>query len=494
MLENQIKSIRSVLWPIYRHEIKKIIPMLIMIFLLSFNQCVLWNMKDSLVVTTSGAEVIPFIKVWAILPGAVLLTLAFTYLSNRYSQEKVFYLLIGAFLLLYALFAFVLYPYRDQLHPFESANYLEGILPAGLRGLISMYRHWSFTLFYVICELWNTIVISVLFWSFINRVTRLPEAERFYGVMSIAYNLAVIIAGVVAVVMIRNGGFQEFIPFSQNAWEQTMMLLMLLVIVSGLLTIWAYRWVHQNVFNDGNYADLQEIKCTEKKTKLSFVDSLQYVCRSKYLICIAVMVLGYSLSINLVEVVWKEQLRNLYPDILDYNNYISNLQIFQGLGAMIFSFGIAAMIKRLGWTKLALATPVFMTITCTLFFGLLFFQDSLPKFLMFEMSPLVFIVFFGAVQNTLSKAFKYSLFDSTKEMAFVPLSDEDKLKGKTAIDGVGVRLGKSGGSIIHQGLLILFVSIAASAPYVAAILLVVFILWILAVYRIRHCSVSISEN
>jgi AAA family ATP:ADP antiporter len=93
----------------------------------------------------------------------------------------------------------------------------------------------------------------------------------------------------------------------------------------------------------------------------------------------------------------------------------------------------------------------------------------------------VIAVFFGAAQVCLSKACKFSVFDSTKEMAFIPLGHEFKLKGKAAIDGVGSRLGKSGGSIIHQGLLMIFATVAASAPYVAIILMLVIVGWIYAV-------------
>jgi AAA family ATP:ADP antiporter len=66
-------------------------------------------------------------------------------------------------------------------------------------------------------------------------------------------------------------------------------------------------------------------------------------------------------------------------------------------------------------------------------------------------------------------------------MAFIPLDRESKLKGKAAIDGVGSRLGKSGGSVIHQGLLLFFGTVGASAPYVGALFLAVLLIWILAV-------------
>lgn len=96
-------------------------------------------------------------------------------------------------------------------------------------------------------------------------------------------------------------------------------------------------------------------------------------------------------------------------------------------------------------------------------------------------TPLMIAVFFGSLQNCLARASKYTLFDTTKEMTFIPLNRESKLKGKAAIDGVGSRFGKSGGSLIHQGLLMLFGTVASSTPYVALILLAATSAWIIAV-------------
>lgn len=475
---------RSTFWPIYPHEIRKLLPMVIILFLICFNYSALRNMKDALVITASGAEVIPFIKVWAILPCAVLVTLIFTKLSNRFSQETVFYIITSAFLSLYGLFAFVIYPYREILHPVESADYLQSLLPLGFKGLISMYRYWTFTGFYVISELWSTMVMSVLFWGFANEITRLSEARRFYSVLCIAANFAAVAAGLTAVIAAQDGVFNPNIPLGHDSWEQTMMILVLMVIVSGLLTMGILRWMNTNVLNDPSYDDLHQIKrAAKEKGKLSFKESLTYVSNSKYLICIAIVVVAYNLVINLVEVVWKDQLKNLYPSPTDYNSYINNLTAIQGVVSTTMSIGMAWMIHRMGWTKTAMITPIVMVSTCMGFFGFLFFQEHLNDLFMvfLGMSPLAVAVFFGSAQNCLSKACKYSVFDATKEMAYIPLSHECKLKGKAAIDGVGSRLGKSGGSVIHQGLLLMFATVTASAPYVAAILVGVIVLWIIAI-------------
>lgn len=90
-------------------------------------------------------------------------------------------------------------------------------------------------------------------------------------------------------------------------------------------------------------------------------------------------------------------------------------------------------------------------------------------------------MFLGTLQNTLSRGAKYSVFDSTKEMAFVPLSSESKIKGKAAIDGVGIRLGKSGGSALQGALFVIFSGITGSVPMIALLLFGAIAIWIGAV-------------
>src|ERR1700745_1150722 len=110
---------RNALWPVHRYELKKLVPMLLLFFLITFDYNVLRIMKDTIVVTakSSGAEVIPFIKVWVMFPGALLLTFFFTRLTNRLTREVVFYVMISTFLIYFFIFTFILYPARDLLHP-----------------------------------------------------------------------------------------------------------------------------------------------------------------------------------------------------------------------------------------------------------------------------------------------------------------------------------------------------------------------------------------
>lgn len=475
---------RSFIWPIHRSENKKFIPMLIMLSLICFNYNILRGIKDTMLVTapSSGAEAIPFAKVWAMLPMAILMTFLFTKLSNKYSREKVFYILLTIFLGFFFVFTFFLYPFREALHPTGFADYLSTILPAGFKGFIALIRNWTYTAFYVMSELWSAIVMTVLFWGFANEVTSVKEAKRFYALFGVGANITGILSGQVCILLSSNI-YLPFIPYGTNAWEQSVLYLNLTLIVVGVLIAAIFYRLNRTVI-DGSSIPTMITKKDEPKEKMSLRKNFAFIAKSKYLSCIAVIVVTYHLAINLVEIVWKNQMKQAFPNPSDYNIYMGEVMTAMGIIATITALFISGfVIRRFTWTFNALVPPIIMLVTGVGFFSFLLFKDTAAAIaaVTFGTTPLVMSLFFGSLQNCLARASKYTLFDATKEISFIPLSAESKLKGKGAIDGVGSRFGKSGGSIMHQGLLIIFGSLTASVPYIAAIFLGIIGVWIAAV-------------
>ena len=73
------------------NEMKKLLPLGMMFFCILFNYTILRNTKDVLVVTApgAGAEIIPFLKTYVQLPGAIAFTVVYSTLFNKLSPDKV---------------------------------------------------------------------------------------------------------------------------------------------------------------------------------------------------------------------------------------------------------------------------------------------------------------------------------------------------------------------------------------------------------------------
>lgn len=488
---------RSFFWPVHRHELRVLIPMLAMFFLITFNYNLLRIAKDALVVTakSSGADAIPFLKTWAILPMAFLMTFLFTRLSNRYRLEQVFYLMMGLFLGFFAIFAFVLYPIHEHLHPHEFADRLEISLPQGCHGFIAIFRNWSFTAFYVMSELWGTAIMTVLFWGFANQITTLDSAKRFYAIISIGGNASSIFSGALSTI-ISVWGTKLGMQFGLDAWGNSVILLTGVVLCTGIVTIAIFRRLNTHTLKSQLSSSFQ-YKQEKSEVKMGLRKNFAYLLKSPYLLCIGVIVVTYNIAINLTEVVWKDQLHLLAPSPCDYQAHMGKVSIGIGVMATIIALFSGYILRRFSWTFGAMISPVIILITGSAFFSFLLFKDwGLSGFaLLFGMTPLAMGVLCGSIQNCLSRASKYTLFDTTKELAFVPLNEESKLKGKAAIDGIGSRLGKSGSAVIYFLLLMPLGTVSASIPYVAVILLAVVASWIVAVRLLgKQFNVIMAEK
>lgn len=471
---------RSFLWPIHNFELKKLLPMLFLFFLILFNYTILRDTKDTLIVTApgSGAEAIPFLKVWGVLPAAILFMVFYSKMSNKLSKPALFYSTITPFILFFALFATVIYPCREFLHPTDLADKLELAAPR-LHGMIAIFRNWTYALFYIMAELWGSVALSLLFWGFANDITKVGESKRFYSLFGMGANVSLLLSGA-AIVMASN--IRSRVAPGVDAWQVSLNILMAMVVASGLLIIATYWWINRFVLTDERFYDPNEKKKLKKeKPKMSFFESIKFLMSSKYIACLAVIVLAYGISINLVEVTWKSQLKLQYPNSNEYSAFMGQFSMITGVVTIFMMLFVGGnMIRRKGWTAAALFTPIVLMITGAIFFMFIIFRGSMgPAIASIGTTPLMLAVIFGMAQNIMSKSAKYSLFDPTKEMAYIPLDQESKVKGKAAIDVVGARLGKSGGSLMQQGLIVAF-GIAGMTPYVGVILLVIIGGWLIA--------------
>lgn len=486
MDQHEFGKLRRTFWPIHNYELKKLLPMLFMFFFISFNYSVVRNIKDALIVTApgSGAETIPYLKLWGVIPAAVIFMLIFAKLSNILSKANLFYVSVIPFVAFFILFDLVLYPMQDTLHPHDLATRLQATAPEGVYFFIAMFRNWSFSLFYIFAELWGSVMLSLLFWGFANDTTKVDESKRFYALFGIGANLALEFSGLATS---HYAQVKDNLAPGVDPMQITLNGLTALFVGCAISIIFLYWWINKYVLTDSRFYDPDRIKKKSDKPKMSLKDSFKFLIHSKYLLYIAILVVAYGISINLIEVTWKSQVRLQYPSMNEYLQFMGNYNrcvAWTTIFMMLFVTG--NVLRVFGWRVAALITPTVLLVTGIIFFIILIFmEEAQPIVDYIGISPLYAAVIVGLIQNVMSKSAKYSLFDPTKEMTYIPLDQESKVKGKAAIDVVGSRLGKAGGSLIQQ-MLFFFGPLAVITPYIAAVIFVIIFVWILAAYRLGH--------
>lgn len=495
-MEQEFGPIRKILWPIHNYELKKFLPLGLIMFCILFNYTLLRDTKDTLVVNSSGASAITFLKLYCVTPCAILFVILYAKLTNVLKREYVFYTVVTPFLIFFGVFGFLLYPNLASLHPSqELLNEIYAAYPR-LSGFIDIFAYWSYSLFYVLAEIWGSAMIALMFWQFANQIVRMKESKRFYGLFVVIGNLALILSGFV--VSFCSESIKDFFPGQtpEQVWGISLKWLMGSVVLMGIAAMMLYRWMHTNVLTDPRYYDGDEVAINsgkKKKKKPGLVESFKIIISSPELGLIAMLIMAYGVTINLVEVQWKEQLKFYFAgDRGGYNGFMGQYSLWTGVITILFSLFIGSNILRVvSWFKAAVITPVFILLGGGAFFcfilsskDVMYLKDFVADILLsIGTNPIAAATFLGAAIVIMSKSIKYSLFDPTKEMAYIPLDDELKTKGKAAVDVIGGRAGKAGGAFVQNMLFIAFATkdAIAIAPIAFGVFFAVCLLWIFSV-------------
>lgn len=485
-----LKKLKSFFWPIENKELSFFVPMAIMMMCALYNFSALRSIKDSLVVSNIGAESISFLKLWVVLPSAILFTLIYLKLSNIFSLDKVFYIITSGFLLFFIIFSLWLYPNKELIHP--DHDYINSLiqLHPHLKWFIKIFGHWSFALMYIFSELWSVVIINLMFWQFANHIVESESAKRFYPLFGLIGNFGLVISGNAMVFFSDVEAIpHSIVDFASNSnsigADVSIKLSIFSVIFVGIIMLCTMFYLNKYVLGK---KVLNKKDTKDTVTKLSLIDSIKLIVSSKYVGYITIIIICYGLAINLLEGPWKAKIRELHPTQQEYLAFMGHFNIWMGTSCITFMVIGSNILRFFGWKIAALFTPTVIGITGVAFFSFVLFssyQVNSNHILWFN--PLVAAVFAGGLQNILSKSSKYSLFDSTKEMAYIPLSLELRTKGKAAAEVIGAKFGKSLGAIIQSSIFIIMPSTDFSE--ITTILMIIFVL-VIAVWLLDVLALS----
>ena len=481
--EQTFSKLRSALFPVYRHEFQKILPMGLMMVLIIFNFWIGHNAKDIIIISApeSGAEVIHFLKI-GVFFLSMIFVMIYTWAANVLTQRTIFYTIITLFMGFFLTFAFFIYPNQHALHMApETVAQLKAAHPH-IQWVIPVIGYWGFSLFYICSEMWSVLVITLLFWQFANQITTVEQSKRCYMIFGVFNGLGTIIAGYFSLIYAKPTKGIDMGAYGNTIQE---MFLFFAASCVGIMAI--YYWINRYAVEDQEryHPEAEEPK---QKIELSFLDSIKHILRSRYVGFIAIMTICYNVGINFVEVTWKSQIKTLHKTQYGIQGYLGNVTIYMGIITLLMGFIGLSFVRKFSWRRSALVTPIVVGVTGLCFFALVIFGEGfLPLTSLLSISPLILSVWVGQSNNLLSKSCKFSFFNVTREMAYIPLDAELKVKGKAAVDIMGGRVGKLGGSMI-QFLLLSFTALgtqASIAPFLVGLLLVVLAIWVSAIYGLN---------
>lgn len=470
-------------FPIKKSELTKFIPMCLFFFALLLVRNILRNVKDSLVATQLGSESISFIAIWVHVPMAFLALRWYGKLVSAIDLEKTFRVTLFSFVGFFAAFALLLFPNRNFFHPSAALVQEYLVLLPNLKWFILLWANWSVTLFVVVSELWAVIICSIAYWQLANKITSVEESTRFYIFFSSFGSLNLILSGPITTLFSREGNSLSSIfcnsSDSTEVFIKSLLLpcLLFCMVIFGLHRFLEKKVIHRQIHVDPHSSPLLQKK---KKPELGLLEGVKYVFSSKYLRNLCIITFAYSATMTWSDGLIMCMTKKLYTSASDFCVFKSRVMSYTGLVTLAFSVLGSYLLQRVSWRAVALTIPII-----TLFSGGVFFFSTYGQ-LNFGIFSLSSVVFLAGMYSVLSRGAKYSLFDATKEMAYVPLTAEVKQKGQAAVDIVGDNIGK----VLGSGLQFVLLTISSTTKHedmtgvLAVLCTVACLVWAYAIWQI----------
>lgn len=393
---------------------------LILLTTIGFN--VMRGMREAIVFQfgQNGAMYTPFIRILCVLPISTLLFLFYLSVKKRHNSLVAYYAMTVPMLCYFV--GYFLFASQQVINPEQLPEWIRAAksLYAPLEFICVIFYHWDKTLYYVCCEAWGSFTLVILFWQIANENYSRQEASSYYPVLSMLGGVGIILASAII----------EKMGQSDNMMAMTTQC----ITGIGLCNLWLVNRVWQCQ---------QEKQQVQKKTPVSLIDGLKHAVSSPHILYLATCIISFSILCN----VYENAVRNIV--LHHYSNEKAVFQFwgtfFLGKGLLVITGNIISrvLLRKLGWFYVAIVTPI---ITIFSIHIVLLIPSIQQLSTLMTGSSILWIL---AILLQITYAVKYSFFDPTKEMAYIPLPDSERTYGKTVADGLGSRVGNVGSGLIQ---------------------------------------------
>jgi AAA family ATP:ADP antiporter len=472
------------MFPLKREEWVVFALMFLIISLVNINFSILRSARSALVVADAGgsAAFIPYFELFGTFPASILLTWGLSRLMRIFSFRFIFSMTTLFFLAFFVIFAFWIYPFREEIQLLIESKL--GLFLSLSRFKV-VFTHWPDMVFYIMAELWKVALLSVLFWGFINQNLSLDEAKRFYPPLMLGSSLGTILAGPITVFCTSHFSW-KLLALSSQRWQHSLYLLTAFLMLCGLLTLAIFGSLSKRLHSKAPFP--AKVISTEKepfsRRLLSLSSSLKYLLQSRYLCSLLLIVLAEYIAYALGELIFLETLKEMYPTPSDYCQYMGSLTLWTGVLTAFSALILTPyFVQNYRWSHSALIAPALMILMTLAFFSVV----CLGKIGVFPgSSAITAAVFLGSLHFCIGRSVKNTLFDATKELAFIPLDQEAQVKGKLIIDGIGSRLGRGTSSLLSIFLFLIMGGPGESALFAGILAFVIALIALPSVRFIGH--------
>lgn len=317
-----------------------------LLLFISISSNILKNLRESVVISQIGIEAIMILKICGIFPLSFIIIAIYNFLSKKQYFIYIFY---TSFTISILYFLFFTIPTLN----IEGNSFTYKSLHSSWAIYIACLKSWDISLFFILSEICGDSIFSLLYWQLLSMIYTRIQAAKIYPMLGIFSNIGAFIAGLI----IFNTQTIKFnFKYSLNFLEVYLYLILMIhiIIIFLFLRILKYIKLNKNIHQSSNSTH-----------KTSLLEILKI--KNKNLLYIASIVFFNGLTLNFIDLIFKDALFKEMKSISTFSKYLGMMTIANALVAFVCCFLASKVIPKIGWYKSALLSPVLLLTTSIAF-------------------------------------------------------------------------------------------------------------------------------
>ena len=374
--------------------------------------------KDAMPMTLgNGYSMIPILRVLSMIITTILFPIYYL-ISNKFSITQIFISFFILSILIILSLGFIIFPHNIHQDIIYIQNPFQGII-----------YYWYISLFYIFCDIWTFIAYGLLFWNMLNTSFNNEQAKEYYNFFLSFGNIGLIISGLVTYF------FSYQLKTSSNLMQiQSLCLLIASLFLISIIII--YHTSKQYL----SHMRKEHMQHKSKKLKLSIIQSIKYIISNKYIMLMFLISISYASIQQLAEPYYQAEKKYFFSQFNQFVEINSIITIIIGFFSILLNRYGKQIYNKLSWIGTSLIAPISITSMLSLFLIMKIIQNH------FEITNNYFqyIIFTIAItQFILIKSIRFSIWDFSFEMLYIPLNSEQQSKGKATIALLSAKYGKA---------------------------------------------------